>query len=163
MKRKILLGILTAFTMLIPARVYCHGINVMAHWEGSEVHTDSFFADGKPMVNARGEAYDRTGVLVAEGVTDETGTWDFPNPGRGDLRIVVTASSGHRGEVLLQVKSGGNASEDMAQLKAIQDDILELQRLVGKPGLAEILGGLGWIVGLAGAYLWGVSRGRGDR
>lgn len=42
----------------------------------------------------------------------------------------------------------------------IRDSVREVQKNQGKPTLGKILGGLGWIVGLAGAYLWGAARRR---
>jgi nickel transport protein len=46
------------------------------------------------------------------------------------------------------------------RISPIRDTVREIQKNQGKPTLGKILGGLGWIVGMAGAYLWGVSRGR---
>jgi nickel transport protein len=42
----------------------------------------------------------------------------------------------------------------------IRDSVREIRVAQGKPTLGKVLGGLGWILGLAGAYLWGVTRGK---
>lgn len=44
------------------------------------------------------------------------------------------------------------------RLKPIQASILRIQRAMEKPKLSQVLGGLGYIIGLAGALLWGMSR-----
>jgi nickel transport protein len=152
---------LTAFLTFIPGMVVAHGVSVTAHWEGDEVHTDSYYADGKPVANAHAEAFDMTGNVILEGRTDDTGTWDFPIPEAGDLKIVVTTDSGHRGETVLREGSASNQTEDLnVQLASLRDSILELEKQIRKPGISEILGGIGWIIGIAGAYVWGASRRR---
>lgn len=44
------------------------------------------------------------------------------------------------------------------KLKPIRGSIFRLQQYMERPSLGQILGGIGWIVGLTGAYLWGASR-----
>ncbi len=166
MRPKIFLLTLVFFMNFIPGLVSSHGVSITAHWEGEEVHTDSYFADGKPVGNARVVAHNMNGDVTLEGLTDETGTWDFPNPKVGDLRIVMKTSSGHKNETVLREGSTGSRTEYQGQtidsrLASIQDSILKLEKQTNKPGISEILGGLGWIIGLAGAFLWGMSRRRG--
>ncbi len=152
---------------------FTHSVSILAHWDGGEVHTDSYYADGKPIEEAHVAAQDMEGRVVFEGVTDRTGAFDFPDPRLGDLRIVMTAPSGHRSETVLRGGSDedpggdpGKVAEKVLErrLRSIQDSLQALQRKLDRPRLSEILGGIGWIIGLAGAYLWGVSRGigRGD-
>ena len=165
MKPKVFLLALAFFVPFIPAIVSSHGVSITAHWEGEEVHTDRYFADGKPVGNARVVAYDMNGDVTLEGLTDETGTWNFPNPKVGDLRIVIKTASGHKSEAVLKKGSIRGRTEYQEQtidsrLTSIQESILELEKRISKPGISEILGGLGWIIGLAGAFLWGMSRRR---
>ena len=163
MRPWIILLVLAALVTFMPGIVSSHGVSVTAHWEGKEVHTDSYFADGKPLVNARASVYDMADNVILEGKTDETGTWDFPNPEVGDLKIVVMTGSGHRSEtVLRQGSAGGSFADEKIELDALRKEVLELKRMVQKPGLVEILGGLGWIIGITGAYMWGVSRRRSE-
>ncbi|UCF30979.1 MAG: hypothetical protein JSV26_00695 [bacterium] len=160
-------------SLIVPAVVLAHGASILAHWEGQEVHTDSYSSDGRPIPGARVAVYDMGGRVLFEGVTDDTGALDFPKPGAGDLRIIMTAPSGHRSEtVLTEVSRRGEAAPvrdtggpgkavDEAlekKLVSIQESIQDLHRKISKPRIPEILGGVGWIVGLAGAYLWGMSR-----
>lgn len=44
-----------------------------------------------------------------------------------------------------------------AKIAPIRNSVKEIQKGLERPSLGKILGGLGWIVGIAGAYLWGVS------
>ena len=44
------------------------------------------------------------------------------------------------------------------QLRPLRESLTRIQQAHEKPGLREVLGGLGYIIGLAGVYLWAVSR-----
>jgi nickel transport protein len=44
------------------------------------------------------------------------------------------------------------------QLTPLRESLMRIQQTHEKPGLRDVLGGLGYIVGLAGVYLWAVSR-----
>ena len=45
-----------------------------------------------------------------------------------------------------------------AKIAPIRDSVRTIQKRLERPTLGEIIGGLGWIVGIAGAYMWGASR-----
>ncbi|TNF49084.1 carboxypeptidase regulatory-like domain-containing protein [bacterium] len=159
---KVLLITITVLILLSPAILLSHGVSITAHREGEKIHMDSHFVDGKPLANARVVVYDMTGSVIREGNTDNTGRWDFTDPKAEALRIVVSTASGHRKETVLMKRSNGNQPEDLEkQLISLQNSILELEKQIRRPGMIEVFGGLGWIVGIAGSYLWGVSRRRG--
>ncbi|GBE15425.1 hypothetical protein BMS3Abin14_01489 [bacterium BMS3Abin14] len=46
------------------------------------------------------------------------------------------------------------------RLGSMNESILKIERAMEKPSLSKVLGGLGYIIGLAGAFLWGLSRKR---
>jgi nickel transport protein len=45
-----------------------------------------------------------------------------------------------------------------SRISPLRDSILELRKKLERPTLEKVVGGLGWIIGIAGAYLWGASR-----
>jgi len=154
---------------------FSHGVTLTAHFSGDEVHTDSHSADGRPIFGAEVQIYNIGGEEVSRGSTGVDGAFDFMDLGLDAYRIVLSAPSGHRSETVLQRKTmssedyntgSGEIQEDVERalakrLEPIEDAILDLQRDLEKPGLTEILGGVGWIIGLAGAFLWGASRKKG--
>jgi len=90
-----------------------------------------------------------------------TPTTDAPEPGRDDRRDTAVAMP------------ADSAASDDARLKAIvreavRDEVavlrmdLEQSRRAG-PGATEIIGGIGWILGLMGVVLWARSRAGGNR
>ncbi len=151
---------------------FSHGVRITAHFTGSEVHTDSYFADGKPISGAEVTAYNMGGKEITKGMTREDGAYNFANPGYNAVKIVLSAPSGHRGETILEREDrltidSGPGSEEFPdylkdalakELEPMREEIRSLRMQVEKPGIAEVLGGIGWIVGLAGVFLWGVSR-----
>lgn len=62
--------------------------------------------------------------------------------------------------------AGGSPSLDEAavmrivedRIRPVRDSVRDIQKNQGKPTVGKIIGGLGWIIGLAGAYLWGAAR-----
>lgn len=79
-----------------------HKVNVFAYAEGDKVYTQAYFNDGRPAVGSTIEVYDSSGKLLLKGTTNDEGDFAFPVPtGKGDLRIVLVASMGHKNEYLL--------------------------------------------------------------
>jgi len=78
-----------------------HRVVLFAYVEGDMVYTESYFGDGKKCQNARIEVYDSLGNKLLEGKTDKEGEFSFKPPTREDLRIVLTASMGHRDEYVI--------------------------------------------------------------
>lgn len=159
-----------------------HKVGLFAYQEGGIVHTEAYFVDGTPCRNAKITANETGGTVVAEGVTDDDGLFSFPYTLTGDLTISVRAGMGHGREILLTANKAytmdsspereeapvteGSAVLAEADIQKIVEDrinpiresLREIKKKQEKPTLGKILGGLGWIVGMAGAYLWGVSR-----
>lgn len=75
-----------------------HKVNVFAYAEGNMVFTESYFNDGRRCVNSKIEVFDFNGNKLLEGNTDKAGEFSFKVPEKIDLRLVLTASMGHRAE-----------------------------------------------------------------
>jgi nickel transport protein len=68
------------------------------------VFTESYFSDGKRCQNSRIEVFDTFGNKVLEGRTDKNGDFSFKPSKRTDLRIVLTASMGHKDEYVIPAR-----------------------------------------------------------
>jgi nickel transport protein len=79
-------------------RALAHRVILFAYAEGDRVFTESYFSDGKRCQNSRIEVFDTFGNKLLEGKTDEKGQFSFKPPKKTDLRIVLTASMGHKDE-----------------------------------------------------------------
>jgi nickel transport protein len=99
-----LLLIICSFTT--PA--LAHRVLVFAFTEGDTVHTESKFVPKTPVRQGKVTVLDqKTGKELLTGQTDDQGKFSFkipPEAQKTDLKIVVEAAMGHRGEWLLKAQ-----------------------------------------------------------
>jgi nickel transport protein len=88
---------------------------------------------------------DKQGSKLLEGKTDKDGFFSFQIPQYADLRIVLTASMGHRAEYILR--------KSELSLTPIKKIIEKNHRNPG-PSLTEVLGGIGYIFGIMGLVIF---------
>lgn len=205
MKNKIIPLSVLALLFFAPFNVMAHRVNVFAYAEGENIHIEGYFVDGSPSRDSKVVVYSTDGAAIAEGTTNSEGMLEVAVKNLqtkfGDLKIVLEASMGHRGEYVLasseigskkgpenkmektqtlRLQERGHAHETdqdrvsenldssaleetmerivRAQLKPVNESLRQLRQAAERPGLTQIVGGLGYIVGLAGAYMWGMSR-----
>ena len=133
---------------------------------------EGHFFDGRP---CRGCAIsvldaDEGEEVLVKGKTDEQGVFIFKYPidtrpliirmdaGEGHLAVFtleIKPERGQEGEVDVQVEAQAEA-----RLASLRAEIRRLSLEANSPGLTEILGGLGYIAGLAGLWLYVLSRRR---
>lgn len=95
--------VVCGFLLLGTSLVFAHKVQIFAYVEKNEVFTESYFADGSPVKGGTIEAYTKDGSKVAEGKTDEKGTFSFALPKDPvGLKIVLDAGMGHRAEYILK-------------------------------------------------------------
>ena len=110
-----------------------HRVILFAYVEGDRVFTESCFSDGKRCQNSRIEVFDSLGNKLLEGKTDKNGEFSFKPPKRTDLRIVLTASMGHKDEYIIPA---GELS-DVAQGKAWKSEPHQAEKVDEKGTAAE--------------------------
>ncbi len=179
-----------------------HKVNVFAYAEGGKVFTQSYFNDGAPALGSTIEVFGAAGKRLLTGRTNEAGEFSFPAPAeRGDLKIVLIASMGHKGEFTLPAAelvaaapkapvsqrspqavvskpapaaakppAPATAPLDEERLRAVVNEALDarlapLMKMVarGQEGHvrpSEVIGGIGYILGLAGVAAYFASRRR---
>jgi nickel transport protein len=99
-----LILIICAFTT--PA--LAHRVLVFAYTEGDTVHTESKFVPNTPVRQGKILVLEeKTGKVLLTGQTDDKGKFSFKIPPEAaaqkmNLKIVVEAAMGHRGEWLLK-------------------------------------------------------------
>ena len=109
MKNKpyIILIFIFLIIIIMDVSVFAHKVNIFAYVEGDIVYTESYFNDGKKCIDSKIEAFDSQGNKLLEGLTDQEGMFSFKIPPEdeidGDLKVVLTASMGHRAEYIIPV------------------------------------------------------------
>ncbi len=103
------LSVLTilVFVPLFSRPALAHRVFVYAWVEGDSVFTESYFSGGQKVRGGLIEVFDSKGKKLLEGHTNEQGEFSFKPPEKQDLRIVLTATMGHKGEYLLKADEFG--------------------------------------------------------
>jgi len=93
------ISLVTALLLLIfYSQALAHNVTVFAWVEGDTVNVESKFSGGRRPVAAPVEVYDARGNLLLKGVTDEKGEFSFKVPKKTEMKVVLLAGMGHRGE-----------------------------------------------------------------
>ncbi len=92
--------ILMSFVLLSPAAM-AHKVNLFAYAEGMEVFVEGYFVDGKAAQNSTVKVYGGANELMAEGVTNDEGQYQFSLTDVSDLKIILNAGMGHQAEFIL--------------------------------------------------------------
>ena len=176
--------------LLTPNLSQAHRINVFAYVDSHELVVESYFSQGKKVRDGLVEVIDEdSGQIIMRGQTDEQGESRFPVPDEfrngKTLRILVNAGQGHQNEWLLKAGNTAPISDSVPKAAAenmplIQTNAGEIEEIVnrtlenklapirsmlqerfeGGPNLIQIVGGIGWIIGLAGLLAYCRSRNR---
>ena len=199
-------GMLLLIILFFITSAHAHKVRVFAYNEGNTIITESVFSGGRAAQNSEIIVRDAVdGSVILTGRTDDKGLFRFTIPdkvqiGKPDLKIIVNAGEGHRGEWLLtaeeyleeEIKSdptgemeqaAGKKSAEIVSMPEITTQVVTideqlLRRVVGeeldkkftpikrmliesreqKPTLPNILGGIGYLLGLAGMAAYFKSR-----
>ena len=173
-KNRYLLFLLVALLVLISSSVLAHQISVSSKVQNGFIVVESSLVEAKVKVYNNNQ-------IIKEGKTDHHGNYKFKIPNvTTDLKIELTGELGHQAQTvvakdeLITTKSNSQVktavknnnltkkelkkvirAELKEQLAPIKEDIEQLQQ---GPSLTEIIGGLGYIFGLAGLFYYFKAR-----
>ncbi len=196
MKNKLYLILIFTFLIIImmDVSVFAHKVNIFAYVEGEKIYTESYFNDGKKCMDSKIEVFDNQGNKLLEGLTDKEGEFSFEVPSEdGHLKIVLTASMGHRAEYIIRadklISPAGlikeeneepvsivfpeTSSVDLKEIQSIIEDTLDeklkpiMREIIeikksqeDRISPTEIIGGIGYIIGIFGIAAYFLSRKR---
>jgi len=213
MKNNFFVTFIFLFLIIISmnSSISAHKVNIFAYVEGNMIYTESYFSDGKKCVDSKVEVFNNQGNKLLDGLTDPEGKFAFEVPPESEeLKIILTASMGHRAEYIItfdelknsidtikeeiktstflekedesslgecnklgEIVSPGNSSFDLKEIQIIIEEILDRKlepiiREIKKSktdeiSLTEILGGIGYIIGIFGILAYFLSRKRREK
>lgn len=178
-RRLCLAAIIFLLLLSWPFLLWAHKVSIYAWVEGDRVFTESFLSSGDKAAHSQIEVFDKHGKKLLAGKTDNQGMFSFKLPQKSDLKIVLRAGGGHRAEFNLKAEDiplqldhpgEGHAEENLSMVGAPCIGAEEIQAVVEKvldeklrplqkrlaayekrgPGITEIFGGIGYIIGLIG-------------
>jgi len=151
------------------APAYAHGLRIFAAFDGSDIAGKVTFSDEDAVANARVQAVDPDGQLLAETRTANDGSFSIPFTRLCDHTLVAETADGHRAEDVVTAtelfhtesspKSEGTPADQIGRVEAIVEEAVARQILPLREQLdtyenrvrfRDILGGLGYIVGAMG-------------
>lgn len=89
---------LSAMMIAVCGSALAHNVSVFAWVEGDTVHVEGKFGSGRKPVNAPVKVYDPEENLLLAGTTDKNGEFSFKVPRQIEMKVVLEAGMGHRGE-----------------------------------------------------------------
>ena len=174
----------TLFILLITLPTAAHKVILYAFVEGETIIAEGGFGDGSPAKNSNIKIYDSKGQLLKETITNEKGIaeisiLDLDLAEKSNLKIVLNAGLGHQAdytiseEELSDIGDKGISGDEGIEVNKIEEERLrtiisqELEKEIDplrrrlvqiendkRPGLTEILGGIGYIFGIMGTALY---------
>lgn len=155
---------------LVSGSVFAHSLNLFVRDEGDSVKGSVYFTGGTPAMGLAIQVLDENGTEIGGATSDENG--DFVYTGahtEGPVRFVVTTADGHRAEAALAANAA-SPSSDVApagvpgSTQSYEADLTEIHeaidRLEHRIWLRDVIGGIGYIFGLAGLWALWNARGR---
>lgn len=167
-----------------------HLLKLFAYVEGRQIHGSVYFAGGGASTGARVRISTAAGEPVAELTSDDQGGFSHPVTAPGEYLIQADSGDGHRAEWHIRRDEFGTATtrgtpvdthsrqtepaslpsdkrlaELVEQAVARQIGPLreQLQREADRARLSDIVGGIGFIFGIAGLLMWWRNRNRDRR
>lgn len=155
------LSCLTLILLLLPATAHAHKLKLFAAVEGKEIRGYAYVADGTRLKGVTVQVWAPQGRKAATLTTDHKGEFAFTPGERCPHRLVLWMEDGHGAEFripadeLAEDLPAGNPPQPAgAEIRQLQQQILALRqqvdRLEEKKGLQDLIGGVGYILGLAG-------------
>ncbi|MGA2035339.1 MAG: hypothetical protein ABSG68_24080 [Thermoguttaceae bacterium] len=174
--------------VLSPAVASAHKLNVFASATGATIHGRAYFSDGSPARNVEVIDLDPAGREILRTTTDQQGNFQIQARSRCDHRLLVQTADGHGGEYKLPAAElpqdlplwngaapaapvSTPAQPPPAAEGSLAEQIGGLERQIGqlreqlaayeaKIRFCDVLGGIGYILGLAGiaCYVLAIRR-----
>lgn len=135
--------------VLLTTTVQAHSMHVVAQLEGNLISGQSYYSDMSPAKDTYVGTYLK-GHQDDEisGKTDDKGYFKIEVPATGEYVLYVEGDEGHKVEtdvpVISTTRSSGDSSSGYIQIRQ------DIDQLKNKIYLQNILGGVGYIVGIFG-------------
>jgi nickel transport protein len=116
-----IVALLLIFLSVMTDYAFAHKVTIFAWVEGDMVYTESKFSGGRKAKNAPIEVFDGQGNKLLDGKTDENGEFSFRAPQKTEMKIVLVAGMGHKGEWTIPVEEFEGEISEYAEKTASQE------------------------------------------
>ncbi len=163
MNKAFVLTILSALCA-VSGDAAAHSLNLFVHGSNDgTVAGNAYFTGGDPARNLTVRVEDSKGNVLDETATDAEGNFSYKaDPSFGAIKFVVSTDDGHRAAASVQFNMPPASPTGAAAATAPTSDIAVLheaiQKLESRLWLRDVIGGIGYIFGIAG--LWALLKTR---
>jgi nickel transport protein len=130
--------VIILFISVTCLNVLAHKVNIFGYVDGDTIFTESYFNDGRKCVDSKIEVFDSAGNKLLEGITNTTGEFSFRIPMKTDLKLVLTASMGHRAEYMMLASEVPGYDSLQVKQKASEEGIAQQQMEVKHTDMAQV-------------------------
>lgn len=166
-----------AAALLLPLSAMAHKVKVFAAPDGNKVSGKVYFSGGGKGAALEVQVLGKDGAKVDSVRTDGEGAFVYVPKSQGDFTFIVDSGDGHTAKASVSM-SGAPAVKEVAAAQTqapsdsktlesfisqeISKQILPLREQLDhyeeQVRLRDIVGGVGWIMGVAGLAAWFMSR-----
>ncbi len=168
--------LLLGVALVTPVAV-AHDVHLFATYDGEVVHGRAYFAGDVPAAGLTVNVLTAEGMPLGTTETNAEGRFTYVPEQGGALRFVVETVDGHRASITLNLaKDEGQeeieidvrspASGDIEEMieRAVAHEVApvleEMNRLENRVRFQDVIGGIGYIVGVMGLIAFWKSRSR---
>ena len=133
--------------LLFSANVAAHALHITAQYDGVAISGKAYYSDQTPAAETYVEAV-KTGETepAVYGKTDREGRFSLPFTQDGTFSVMSEGMEGHRAETTGQ-KMAASSPMSNTELQLLREEIAQLK---DKIYWRDILGGIGYILGIFG-------------
>ncbi|MEZ7767646.1 carboxypeptidase regulatory-like domain-containing protein [Haemophilus parahaemolyticus] len=133
--------------LLFSANVAAHALHITAQYDGVAISGKAYYSDQTPAAETYVEAV-KTGETepAVYGKTDREGRFSLPFTQDGTFSVIIEGMEGHRAETTVQ-KMAASSPMSNTELQLLREEIAQLK---DKIYWRDILGGIGYILGIFG-------------
>lgn len=132
--------------LLFSANAAAHALHITAQYDGVAISGKAYYSDQTPAAETYVEAV-KTGETESAvyGKTDREGRFSLPFTQEGTFNVIIEGMEGHRAETTVQKMAASSMSS--TELQLLREEIAQLK---DKIYWRDILGGIGYILGIFG-------------
>lgn len=160
---------------LVAWAALAHDVHLFAAFEGEVVHGRAYFAGGDAAAGLTVNVFTKEGMPLGASETDAEGRFTYVPEQEGPLRFVVETLDGHRASLTvafvkdevsedIDIEYHTPSSVEFQEIieRAVAHEVApvleELDRLENRIRFRDVLGGLGYIVGVMGLIVFWKAR-----
>jgi nickel transport protein len=157
-------SVLVAFAVLVAASAHAHSFEIFVREEGGVFKGRAYFSDDDPAKNVTVTVSDAEGVEFGRTTTDAEGAFAYSGELPSDTVVFVASTTdGHRAEARIDRPPSETTPRivpaGVTSMKSYEAELTELHEAIHglerRLWLRDVIGGIGYIFGLAGLWaLW---------